>query len=59
MITKKAFTMIELMITITIIGILTMVTYAPYNYYQNKGKLKITAREVSQLLYEARNMAIN
>lgn len=56
---KKAFTLIELMISITIIVILTMVSYAPYNYYQNKAKLKVTTREVSQLLYESRNMAIN
>jgi len=57
--TKKAFTLIELMVSITIIVILTLVSYAPYSYYQNKASLKITAREVSQFLYEARNMAVN
>ena len=56
---KFGFTLIELMITITIIVVLTMMTYAPYNYYQNKAKLKITLRQVSQLLYESRNMAVN
>jgi prepilin-type N-terminal cleavage/methylation domain-containing protein len=56
---KSAFTLIELMITITIIVVLTMVTYAPYNYYQNKAKLKVSLREIGQLLYEARNMAVN
>ncbi len=56
---KKWFTLIELMISITILVILTMVSYAPYSYYQNKASLKITTREVSQLLYESRNMAIN
>jgi len=59
MITKKAFTLIELMIAITIVVILTMVTYAPYNYYQNKARLKVTTREISQILYEWRNMAVN
>ncbi len=59
MITKKAFTLIELMIAITIVVILTMATYAPYNYYQNKAKLKVTTREISQILYEWRNMAVN
>lgn len=59
MITKKAFTLIELMIAITIVVILTMSAYAPYNFYQNKAKLKVSAREVWQVLYEARNMAIN
>ena len=59
MIKKKAFTLIELMIAITIIVILTMAAYAPYNYYQNKAKLKVATREISQLLSESRNMAIN
>ncbi|MDP2090088.1 MAG: prepilin-type N-terminal cleavage/methylation domain-containing protein [Candidatus Gracilibacteria bacterium] len=59
MISKKGFTLIELMISITIIGILSVITYSPYSYYQNKASLKVTAREVSQLLYESRNMAIN
>jgi prepilin-type N-terminal cleavage/methylation domain-containing protein len=59
MVTKKAFTLIELIITITIVAILTMLSYAPYNYYQNKSKLKITTREISQLLYESRNIAVN
>lgn len=56
---KKGFTLIEMMIAITIVAILSLTTYAPYSYYQNKAKLKITAREISQLLYESRNMAIN
>lgn len=59
MTTRKAFTLIELMISITIVVILTMATYAPYNYYQNKAKLKVTTREISQLLSEGRNMAMN
>lgn len=59
MITKKGFTLIELLISITIIVFLTMSVYAPYNYYQNKAKLKITTRDISQLLFESRNMAIN
>lgn len=59
MVAKKGFTLIELMISITIVVILTMVTYAPYNYYQNKAKLKVATREISQVLYEWRNMAIN
>ncbi|MDD2871214.1 MAG: prepilin-type N-terminal cleavage/methylation domain-containing protein [Candidatus Gracilibacteria bacterium] len=56
---KKGFTLIELMISITIMAVLTMISYAPYSYYQNKASLKVTAREVSQILSEARNMAIN
>lgn len=56
---RKWFTLIELIISITIIVLLTMSTYIPYSYYQNKAKLKITSREITQALYEARNMAIN
>lgn len=56
---KKWFTLIELMVSITIIAILSIMSYSPYSYYQNKASLKITAREVSQLLYESRNMAVN
>lgn len=56
---NKWFTLIELMVTITIVGILSVMTYSPYSYFQNKASLKTTAREVSQLLYESRNMAIN
>lgn len=57
--TKNAFTLIELMISITIIAILTLMSIAPYNYYQNKASLKIASRELSQVLYESRNMAVN
>ena len=56
---RRAFTLIELMIAITIVAVLTMASYAPYNYYQNKAKLKVTSREISQVIYESRNMAIN
>lgn len=56
---NKAFTLIELMISITILVILTIWTYVPYNYYENKAKLKVSARNISQLLYETKNMAEN
>jgi hypothetical protein len=38
---------------------LVLATYTPYNYYMNKAKVKSASREISQALYEARNMAIN
>jgi prepilin-type N-terminal cleavage/methylation domain-containing protein len=56
---KKAFTLIELLIAITIFFILTLITYVPYNFYMNKVKVRNTIKEISQSLYEARNMAIN
>ena len=54
-----AFTLIELLVSMTIFFVVVMVTYIPYNYYQNKAKLRQSTKEISQSLYEARNMAIN
>ncbi len=34
-------------------------TYLPYSHYQNKAKLKISSREISQSFYEAKNMAVS
>jgi len=56
---KKAFTFIELVISLTIFFILVSMTYVPYNFYMNKLKVKNTIKEISNGLYEARNMAIN
>jgi prepilin-type N-terminal cleavage/methylation domain-containing protein len=56
---KLAFTLIELVIAMTIFFILVTMSYIPYNYYINKAKIRTSIREISQSLYEARNMAIN
>ena len=56
---KKAFSFIELIISMAIIATLTLVAYAPYNYYSNKAKVKATSKEISQILYESRNLAIH
>jgi len=45
------------MIAITIVVILSVVTYVPYNHYQNKAKLKLASREISQGFYEAKTIA--
>ncbi len=55
--TKKWFTLIELMISITIFMILTLFTYANYAFYQNIASVKLSLKEVSQSLATARNMA--
>lgn len=57
LINKAWFTLVELIIAITIVVILSVVTYVPYSHYQNKAKLKLASREISQGFYEARNMA--
>ncbi len=56
---KKAFTLVELMIVIVIMVLMMTLSYAPYNYYQQKAKLRIASREISQSLYEAKNFAIS
>lgn len=53
------FTLIELLISITIFLILTLMTYVNYAFYQNIAKVKLGLKEVSQSINEARNMAIN
>ncbi|MBT3727135.1 prepilin-type N-terminal cleavage/methylation domain-containing protein [bacterium] len=55
----SAFTLIELMISILIIVLLVIVSYAPYNYYQKKANLKITAKSISQVLQDSKTKAIS
>lgn len=55
---QKWFTLIELLIVITISFILMTLTFANYNYYQNVAKVKLGAKEVSQSISESRNAAI-
>lgn len=54
-----AFTLIELLISMTIFFIIVIASYVPYNFYMNKVKVRNTIKEISQSLYEVRNMAIN
>lgn len=56
---NKAFTLIELIVSISIIITISIMTYLPYSHYQNKAKLKISSREISQSFYEAKNMAVS
>ena len=53
------FTLIEMMVALSIFFILMTLSYIPYSYYEVKQRVKTGAKEVSQILYEARNMAIN
>lgn len=57
--TLQAFTLIEMMVVVTLIFIVTFMTYAPYAHHQKKVLLKQWAREISQSLAESRNLAIN
>jgi len=55
----RAFTLIEFMVAISIFFILATASYAPYSYYSKKAKIRLTGKEISQILNEARNMSIN
>ncbi len=55
----KAFTLIELFVSITILFIIVWTVYIPYSHYQNKLLLKQWTKEISQNIIEARNMSIN
>ncbi|MDD3301948.1 MAG: prepilin-type N-terminal cleavage/methylation domain-containing protein [Candidatus Gracilibacteria bacterium] len=54
-----AFTLVELMIVITIMALIGTVGYMNYAYSQNKMNLNFTSKDISQALYNARNMAVN
>lgn len=54
-----AFTLIEFMVAVTIFVLISLMAFAPYSYYINKSKVKQTGKEVSQLIYESKNMALN
>ena len=56
---KNWFTLIELMISMTIFFIIVVMSYANYAYFQNIAKVKIALKEISQSINEARNLAIS
>lgn len=56
---KLWFTLIELIVAISIVIILSTITFLPYNHYQNKAKLRLASREISQSFYDAKSMALS
>lgn len=55
---KQAFTFIELMVVITIMAILLLASYTPFEHYQTKQKVRNSAKIITQTLNDARNSAI-
>ena len=53
------FSILELILAITIMSMLITLTYIPYKYYNDKAILKQWSKLISQSLYEARNLAVN
>lgn len=58
-INKTGFTLIELIVVMTIIVVISLMAFAPYAFYMNKAKVQYTNKELSQIIYEAKNMARN
>ena len=56
---KKWFTLIELMIVISILWVMMTMAYAPYSYFQKKMELKVAAKQIAKTLSESRSMAIH
>lgn len=57
--TQKWFTLLELIVVMTILAIISLATYLPYAHHQKKVILQQWVKEVVQSLTEARNLAIN
>ena len=53
-----AFTLIELMVVMTIMVILTGAMYTPFAHYKTKQKVRNSAKIITQVLNDARNSAI-
>ncbi len=56
---NSAFTLIEFLVAMTIVALISVMAFVPYWYYLNKSKVKHTQKEVTQVIYEAKNMALN
>jgi prepilin-type N-terminal cleavage/methylation domain-containing protein len=54
---KSGFTLIEMLIAMSIFFIMVVMTYANYAYFQNIARVKLSLKEISQSISEARNMA--
>lgn len=56
---NKWFTMIELIIVISIIWIMITMAYAPYSIFQRKAEVRIASKNIAKTINESRNMAIH
>ncbi len=51
------FTLVELVVVIAIAAILMMFAYAPYNFYANKSRVRLSSERIEQAMSKAKLMA--
>ncbi|HRI36604.1 MAG TPA: prepilin-type N-terminal cleavage/methylation domain-containing protein [bacterium] len=54
---KSGFTLVELLVAITIIAILGVAMYVPYQRYERIARVRVSAEHVEQTVTEARTLA--
>jgi prepilin-type N-terminal cleavage/methylation domain-containing protein len=55
----NGFTLIELLVAITIGAILMIFVVAPYNFYSEKSRARLSAERVTQAITKAKMMAVS
>ena len=55
---KQGFTLIELMVVMSIIAVLSIFAYAPYNHYANISRVRFSAEKIEQAANEAKSSVI-
>lgn len=56
---NNAFTLLELLIVMTILWLMMTMAYVPYSNFQKKVQLKIASKQIAQILNTSRNKAIH
>ena len=56
---RRGFTLIELVIVMSIIAIMSLGLYAPYNHYGNIAKVRVSVGKIDQIIGESKMYASN